>query len=219
MVTDFALSTTQLANAKVDRRALYRGVMALVMHSAARLTSTSRSGLRRQKLRPGDRRTSRLPEELAQAPLRGEQRRCVERRPRPELRLGSIPKRTRSAIVPPSDYLGEMAASSSTAERDHIPPEPRSMRKTYCQSHAGDNYEAFNAVRAKDVSDEIARVTGKTVDQDENLPAGLSPIGRTRLTPKALQSDVVRSRRPVGCAVSAQPRHAAASGAGSRARV
>ena len=67
----------------------------------------------------------------------------------------------------PSDYLGEIAGSMGTEERDHI-LHSHVIEDDARQAMLADEYEAFVAARAQDVSDEIARVTGKTVAQDED---------------------------------------------------
>jgi hypothetical protein len=166
-VADFALTTTQLANAKRNRRALYRGVMALVMHSGAldfhfkeRITATKiqdqeidahhvfpRNWLKVNYQHGND---DALSEDLV-------------------LNFALIDSVTNQLISDraPSDYLGEMAGSMGTDERDRI------LRSHVIEEDAraamlADDFEEFIRTRAVDVATEIERVTGKVVTDDQD---------------------------------------------------
>ncbi len=165
-VADFALSTTQLANAKRNRRALYRGVMALVMHSGAldfhvkeRITATKIQDLEidahhlfpknwlKESYQAGN--EDALSEELV-------------------LNFALIDSVTNKLISDraPSDYLGEIAGAMGTDERDRI-VQSHVIQDSARAAMVGDDYESFVAARARDIAAEIARVTGRVVVDDQ----------------------------------------------------
>jgi hypothetical protein len=164
-VADFALSTTQLANAKRNRRAMYRGVMALVMHSGAldfhfkdRITATKIQDQEIDahhvfpqhwlELNYQEGSSDALSEELV-------------------LNFALIDSTTNKLISDraPSDYLDEMSASMGEAERDRI-LQSHVIGEEARQAMLRNDYDSFIAARARDIAAEIARVTGKTVLED-----------------------------------------------------
>jgi hypothetical protein len=164
-VDGFSFSTSQLTAARRNRRALYRGVMALVMHNGAldfhskeRITASKiaaqeidahhlfpRNWLRQNY---SENKNEGLSDDLI-------------------LNFALIDSATNKLISDhaPSAYLGEMLDSEPGPDRDRV------LRTHVIDGKARkgmlkDDYEAFIRLRAEDVADEIERVTGRKVLRD-----------------------------------------------------
>jgi hypothetical protein len=162
-VAEFIFTTTQLAGARRNRRALYRGVMALVMHSGAldfhtkeRITATKIAAqeIDAHHLFPANwlKHNYKPDGELSDDLI---------------LNFALIGSTTNGVISDraPSDYLAEMASTEPGPDRDRI-LRTHVVGEDAREALASDGYEAFIALRAHDVADEIERVTGSSVSRD-----------------------------------------------------
>jgi hypothetical protein len=166
-IAEFALTTSQLANAKRNRRALYRGMMALVMHSGAldfhqkeRITATKivdqeidahhifpRNWLQDHYF---DQTADPLSEDLL-----------------PNFALVDSLTNKLISDRAPSDYLAEMAEIMGEKERDRI-LQSHVIGEEARDAMLRDDYEDFVAARARDLGEEISRVTGQAVVDDQD---------------------------------------------------
>ena len=160
-VADFAFTTTQLAGARRNRRALYRGVMALVMQSGAldfltkeRITATriAAQEIDAHHLFPANWLANHYEGDLSDDLV---------------LNFALIDSTTNKIIRDraPSEYLEEMADTQLGPDRDRILRSHVVLDETR-EAMLDDDYATFITRRATDIADEIERVTGQSVTRD-----------------------------------------------------
>jgi hypothetical protein len=165
-VTDFSLTTTQLANAKRNRRALYRGVMALVMHSGA-LDFHQKERITAAKIVDQEIDAHHLfPRNWLEQNYFGTTEEPLSEELLPNFALVDSLTNKLISDRAPSDYLAEMADEMGEKERDRI-LQSHVIGSEARDAMLRDDYEAFVAARTRDLGDEIRRVTGQAVADDQ----------------------------------------------------
>ncbi len=163
-VADFSFTTTQLASSRRNRRALYRGVMALVMQSGA-LDFHTKERITAAKIAAQEIDAHHLfPANWLKENYESD---GGELSADLILNFALIGSATNGVISDhaPSVYLDEMENTQPGPDRDRI-LRSHAVGDKALTAMLDDDYEAFIAARAQDVADEIERVTSLKVSRD-----------------------------------------------------